>query len=253
MNKVNEIRNTIIEITANSKEGHIPSSFSIVEILISIFQNEKNEKGFFEPNSLVLSKGHASYAYYSFLYHIGLMSNSEINRIGELGSKYYGHLPYIENDKRFQFGSGSLGHGLPFAVGLAHGAQISNKSKTIYCIVGDGELNEGTFWESLLLLQKLKITNLKILIDCNNSSERAIPIIDVLQNLKSSFKHLKFSKIDGHSINDISSAMKFDEKSQVLLCETIKGYPISFMMNNFAWHHRVPNENEIQEIREELK
>lgn len=248
----NKIRNTIIQISSNSKEGHIPSSFSIVELLLSIFQKEKIRDNFFDPTCIVLSKGHATYAYYAFLYHIGLMDESDIDTIGQIGSKYYGHLPFIKNDKRFQFGSGSLGHGLPFAIGLAHGLKILNKPNLIYCIVGDGELNEGTFWESLLLLQKLKIKNIKILIDCNGSSERAIPIIDTLNNLEDSFKSLDFVKSDGHSIDNLISAMKSENRSQVILCETIKGYPVSFMMDSFAWHHRVPNEKEILQIQEEL-
>ena len=252
MNSSNKIRNTIIEIAKKSKEGHIPSSFSIVELLLSIYLKEKKDN-IFDPTCIVLSKGHATYAYYAFLHHIRLVDNFEIESVGQLGSKYYGHLPYIHDDKRFQFGSGSLGHGLPFSVGLAHGKKILKKSKIIYCIVGDGELNEGTFWESLLLLQKLKITNLKVLIDCNESSERAIPIMDTLKNLKSAFKELDFVKVNGHSTDALVSSMSNIKKSQILLCETIKGYPISFMQNNFAWHHRTPNEDEVLKIQEELK
>jgi len=252
MNLSNKIRNTIIEIAKKSKEGHIPSSFSIVELLLSIYSKEKKNNTF-DPACIVLSKGHATYAYYAFLYNIGFFDKLEIDTVGQLSSKYYGHLPYIHGDKRFQFGSGSLGHGLPFSIGLAHGAKISKKSNFFYCIVGDGELNEGTFWESLLLLQKLKITNLKVLIDCNRSSERAIPIIDILKNLKSAFKELDFVKVNGHSVDTLVNSMSNIEKSQILLCETIKGYPISFMQNNFAWHHRTPNEDEIMRIKEELR
>ena len=119
MSSSNQIRNSIIEIAAASEEGHIASSFSIVELLLAIFEYE-NKINVFEPSCLVLSKGHASYAYYAFLHHIGLMDLTELETVGQIGSKYYGHLPYIENDERFQFGSGSLGHGLPFSVGLAH-------------------------------------------------------------------------------------------------------------------------------------
>jgi transketolase len=251
MRSSNQIRNSIIEIAAASEEGHIASSFSIVELLLAISEFE-NDVGVFEPSCVVLSKGHASYAYYAFLHHMGLMDGPDLETVGQVGSKYYGHLPYIENDERFQFGSGSLGHGLPFSVGLAHGTQILKKSKYIYCIVGDGEINEGTFWESLLLLQKLKITNLKILVDCNSSSERAIPISDTLKNLKYAFKCLDFIEVDGHSISSLVSAMSSHSKAQILLCNTIKGYPVSFMQNNPVWHHRTPNKSEIIQIKAEL-
>ena len=100
MNSSNKIRNTIIEIAKKSKEGHIPSSFSIVELLLSIYLKEK-KKHIFDPSCIVLSKGHATYAYYAFLYYIGLVDKSEIESVGQLGSKYYGHLPYIHEDKRF--------------------------------------------------------------------------------------------------------------------------------------------------------
>jgi len=253
MKSSNKIRSIILDIAVKSNEGHIPSSFSIVELLLSIYLKEKDNDNFFDPSCIVLSKGHATYAYYAFLNYIGLFSKLETETVGQVGSKYYGHLPYIQNDTRFQFGSGSLGHGLPFAIGLAHGVKILKKSKVIYCIVGDGELNEGTFWESLLLLQKLKITNIKVLIDCNGSSERAIPIINILKKLKTLFKDLDFIIVDGHSTDALISAMSTIKKSQILLCETIKGYPISFMKDNFEWHHRIPNKNEILKIKEELK
>jgi hypothetical protein len=106
---------------------------------------------------------------------------------------------------------------------------------------------------ALAHLQKLKITNIKVLIDCNGSSERAIPIINILKNLKTSFKDLDFIIVDGHSTDALISAMSTVKKSQILLCETIKGYPISFMKDNFEWHHRIPNKNEILKIKEELK
>ena len=89
-----DIRKTIIDIAYQSGEGHIGSSYSIIEMLLSIHMNEQNFRGF-DIKNLVLSKGHASYGYYAFLYHIGLMSPTELKSVGQTGSKFYGHLPFV--------------------------------------------------------------------------------------------------------------------------------------------------------------
>ena len=248
-----KIRKTVIEIAVESNEGHIASSFSIIEILAAIYESEItkcNKK--FDPSCIVLSKGHASYGYYALLHSIGMMTDYEIKTIGKNGSKFYGHLPYIDGDKRFEFGSGSLGHGIPYALGRAYGIASKDKINTISCIVGDGEANEGTFWETLLILEKINICNINIFIDCNRSSERAVPIMEILENLKGIFRNIDVHKVNGHDISEILDIIKKNNKSKLILCETKKGYPISFMMSNPVWHHKTPNGEEAEIIYGEL-
>ncbi len=249
----NVIRKKIIELVVMSREGHVASSFSIVELLIAIFSDMKMKQGSYLPRNIILSKGHASYAYYSALHSLGMMDEQELASVGKLGSKFYGHLPYIPNDERFAYGSGSLGHGLPYAVGIALANKLSKNPEEVYCLIGDGEANEGTFWESLLLIEKFEDIKINILVDCNGSSERAIPIERQLEKLAGVFEKINVLVSDGHNILQLQSALKSGSGSRLILCKTTKGYPSSIMKNNPSWHHRVPNEIETQKIFEELK
>ena len=253
LEKVNEVRKKILNMVMRSGEGHIASSFSIVEMLLAIFYDMKILNNSFKNNNLILSKGHASYAYYAVLSHLGMMSEQEVLEVGKLGSKFYGHLPYIPNDMRFSFGSGSLGHGLPFALGLSTANSLLGKNDWVYCLVGDGEANEGTFWETMLLSEKYCDSKLKILIDCNGSSERAIPILDVLSNLGNVFKKISISKCNGHNISEIQKSLSTGLNIRVALCETIKGFPSKLMSNNPVWHHKIPNDKEAELILKDLE
>jgi len=248
----NEIRRNIIRVAMRSREGHIASSFSIVEILISIFNAQSRTKTF-SPSNVVLSKGHASYAYYSFLFELGLMSQRDFDQIGAIGSKFYGHVPYIENDARFQYGSGSLGHGLPYSVGRSYARKLKKSKEAIYCIVGDGEANEGTFCESLLYVQKFNLSNINILVDANNSSERAIPIRQTIGELSTSFRTIDFFQCDGHDEAQIEMALTSSCKAKVIVCNTEKGYPVPFMIDNPLWHHKTPSDEECAAAMEYLK
>lgn len=236
----------------SSGEGHIASSFSIVEMLIAVFNDMKLNTGRYKENNLILSKGHASYAYYAFLNYLNLMSDDEILEVGKKGSKFYGHLPFISKDSRFSFGSGSLGHGMPFALGQSTANALLNIDEWTYCIVGDGEANEGTFWETLLLSQKFNHSKLKVLIDCNGSSERAIPILKTLNNLDKLFEKISVTSCDGHDLKKMQDTLLIGGNIRIILCETIKGYPSKIMSNNPVWHHKVPNAKEADIILKEL-
>ena len=245
------IRKKILELIVNSGEGHLASCYSVVEMVISIFY-DMQKKSKLNLENFVLSKGHSSYAYYAILHEFNLFSNKEFNNVGKYGSKFYGHLPYIPLDNRFQFGSGSLGHGLPYSIGLAKARNLKKDQSTIYCIIGDGESNEGTFWESLLLCQKFNDIKLKILIDCNDSSERAIPIKNILKKLSKAFEEIKVFSCDGHNLKDLDNCLSQETDLSIILCKTIKGFPINFMYGNPIWHHKIPNEDERERIIELL-
>lgn len=240
------IRRKIVELTMQSGEGHLASSFSIVEMLMAVYSIGEQSGGF-KPQNFYLSKAHASYAFYAFMNEIYLFSDEELRAIGAAGSRWYGHLPYITGDPRFHFGAGSLGHGLPFSLGYTLSLRRQNCFDKVVCLIGDGEANEGTFWETLLLINKFRPSNFKIMVDCNNSSERAIPIIECFAGLYKSFAEIDFLFSDGHSVAEMSNLIE-DKRDAVIFCRTEKGFPVDFMIDNPAWHHKIPTADEAQEI-----
>ena len=244
------IRKKILELCKNSQEGHIASSFSIVEILIAIhFVDRKhfNSKWF---ENIVLSKGHAVYALYGLVSF--LEGGSEIlnDGVGSVGSKLIGHVPQIF-EIGLSCGTGSLGHGLPFALGRAFALEKSSKRR-IHVIVGDGEMNEGTFWESINLLQKFPLLRINIYIDANGSSDRAIPMAKGLIALRQAYGAID---VNGHDLSALCFTIndKINESgSNIIICATQKGYPISEIINDPSWHHRVPSEIECNHFISQL-
>ena len=129
---------------------------------------------------------------------------------------------------------------------------MAGSSGEVVCLIGDGEANEGTFWESLLLMQKFPETRLSILLDANGSSERAIPIIDAIGGKRNCFRTMAFKEVEGHDVEAIKEALEAPEHQKFILCRTDKGYPCKTLIGNPIWHHRVPNENEYKALVGEL-
>lgn len=249
-----EVRKLILELAYNSKEGHVPSSFSIVEMLISILEVQLSLSAGHDFQRIILSKGHATYAWYAVLKYYGQLTEEEFRSVGSVGSKFYGHLPFIHDDPRFSYGTGSLGHGFPFAIGKALGSALNGDMKPHFVIVGDGEANEGTFWESLLLINKFQDysrLNLKILIDSNLSSERAIPIESNLKRLRTFF-NISYFDVNGHDLAAIKIAI-LESGSEVCIinCATVKGYPIQ-ILSHPSWHHKLVDHSNYAQIRDRL-
>ncbi len=240
INKINKdlfnIRKSILEISFSSKEGHIGSSFSIVEILYVYW------KFFSNNNYFILSKGHASIGIYSVLYVLKKISKKDFFSFCKFHSKLGGH-PDGNKIKVLNFSTGSLGHGLPLAVGFAMSEYLKKKKSKIFCLIGDQELLEGTTWESLHLIDHLNLKNLIILIDKNNSDFRSVRI----KNLKSKFncfENIKVFENNGHDISNIHNIytkLSYINKSCIVIFETIKGFGIKQMHNNPEWHHKSPD------------
>lgn len=246
------IRKKIIEMAHASKEGHVASSFSIVEILIAVYKymESKNQEKKFATHT-ILSKGHAVFALYAMMNEIELLSKQEIDKVCQYGSYLIGHVPAIP-EKNFFIGTGSLGHGFSIALGKAYMNAATKDLCPIFVVIGDGELNEGSCWEALLLMQKFPNLRLRLLIDDNGSSARAIPLGNVFKALRSGWKTVD---INGHSINDMLNIFLENDDSQnlTIICKTIKGYPLTIMQNNPQWHHRSPTREEADRFKKEIE
>jgi len=149
--------------------------------------------------------------------------------------------------------TGSLGHGLPMAIGMAFAVRIRKIDKRIYVIVGDGECNEGSIWESALLASHHKLDNLTCIVDYNHSTDRALLLGDLSEKFASFGWHT--ITINGHNHKELLDSLKIISKSKpvLIIAETIKGKGVSVMENNPAWHHRGPTQEEVLKMLEELK
>jgi transketolase len=244
-------RVNILKAASFSKEGHIGSSFSVVEILITLFEHHKQDLNGFLRN-FNLSKGHAVFALYAAMKEYGILSEEMFQTIGDPGSKLIGHVPQIR-ELGLRYGTGSLGHGLPFAVGQALSDKLIGSNNRRFVIVGDGEMNEGSIWEAINIIQKFKPLNLDIVVDYNSSTERAIPST----NFRATFESLDhFIEVDGHyleSLLEIWRAGSAVSGVRIIWANTIKGYGISEMHNNPAWHHRIPSGELLLKFIEEIE
>jgi transketolase len=252
IDEIRELKRRMLKSLYLSKEGHLPSSFSVLDILYVIYRDaiciDRDPR---EKNQLILSKGHASLALYAVLAKFGYIDFSELDRFGARESRLGGH-PDRNKVPGVVASTGSLGHGLPIAVGISIAKKLDNENGVIYVIVGDGEMNEGTTWESLLLIEEHHLVNLCLIVDLNHSGDRAIKLGDI----KRKFQGFDFEifEIDGHSEAEISEAINMGIRSRpkVVIANTVKGHGLSTIENNPAWHHRVPNDSEYADLLQEL-
>lgn len=251
---LNQLRCDILEASARSSEGHIPSAFSILDILFCVYLYDSHSRmqnlERFDYN-FILSKGHGSLALYAVLSEAGFFDKSWIKDFGGYGSRFGGH-PDRNKVPGVMASTGSLGHGLPIAVGVALANRISGKKQRSIVLIGDGELNEGSNWESLLLASHHHLNNLTVIIDSNHSSDRALELGD----LESKLNSFGFSTqiIDGHNHIQIVKALEFvdESKPRAIVAKTIKGNGIREMENNPAWHHAFPSQEKLEVFQKDL-
>jgi transketolase len=241
----------IIKTSFLNKEGHIASALSILDIVLLLYS--KHLKA---DDKFVLSKGHGSLALYCALLEIGKITESDFFSFCQENSKLGGH-PSSKKISGVELSTGSLGHGLPFSVGLAMAKKIKKEAGCIYCLIGDGEANEGTTWESAMMASTYKLDNLVCLMDFNKSGERAIKL-ESCDNKFRSFGWSSFSVNDGNSEEELqyalSSAPNFSlNRPTFIQLNTIKGKGCPIMENNPEWHHKHPaNEEEFNKLIQSL-
>jgi len=244
---LNKLIYRIAEVSFKAGEGHVPSALSILDIVWIIYNNFMNinliKNNSKKRDIFILSKGHGCLAQYVVLEEKKIFSKKILDSFCKYNSKFGGH-PDANKIKGVECSTGSLGHGLPFAAGIAYGNKLLKINSKIISIVGDGECNEGSIWESCLIAGHHKLNNLVCIIDKNKSSDRALKI----DNLAKKFKSFgwKSIEINGHSHNEIINALSTkSEKPIAIVANTIKGKGIKFMENNPEWHHKTPNEQEL--------
>jgi len=252
--RTNELRLSIVQASFLSNEGHIPSAFSILDILLVLYDKvlHYNPKKPSDPkrDRFILSKGHGSLGLYAVLADKGFFAKKHLKSFGQFESILGGH-PDSLKVPGIEVSTGSLGHGFPTAVGMALGLKITKNKAGVYVLIGDGESNEGTVWESALLANHHKLDNLVCIVDHNHSTDRAVSIGDMTVKFKA-FGWVAVT-VNGHDQKEIYRALKTPHsgKPLAIVAETIKGYGSTVMLNNPAWHHKTPTKEEYAEIVKE--
>ena len=260
----NKIRIDILQEIYYGKSGHPGGSLSCADILTVLYFNEMN----IDPNKpldenrdrFVLSKGHASSALYATLSERGFFPKEELISFRNVMSRLQGH-PDMTKLPGVDATTGSLGQGLSIANGMALNSKMNSMGYRVYCLVGDGELEEGQIWEAAMTASKYKLDNLCVIVDCNNlqltSSVQETKGL-TFDDIEHKFKSFGFSTqvIDGNNASSIMEALQAAEKNKgmptAIIAKTIKGKGVSFMENSVAWHGKAPNDDEIKLAMEEL-
>ena len=260
--KAKEVRKGIIEAVYSNKSGHPGGSLSIADIMTVLYFNqmnidEKNPK-WEDRDRLVLSKGHCSPALYSCLANRGFFDVEKLKTFRNINSNLQGH-PDMNKVPGVDISSGSLGQGLSCANGMAIAGKMDNKNYRVYCILGDGEIEEGQVWEAAMASNKYKLDNLCVIVDNNN-----LQIDGTIEEVMSSypidekFKSFGFQviNIDGHNIQEIIDAFdvakNVKDKPTCIIAKTIKGKGVSYMENDVKWHGIAPDEEQYQLAMKEL-
>lgn len=249
-----KIREYILNAAGQSGHGHIPTCFSVVEMLYSLYshiRHQPQDPQWSERDLFVLSKGHAALGLYATLAHFGYFSPDELQSFGAFRSRLGCH-PDRTKVPGVEASTGSLGHGIGIAAGMALALKIQKSSRQVYTLIGDGEANEGSVWEALMVATDQKLNQLTVLYDNNRSQVRCLQIPNPAVRLRSF--GCSVIEVDGHDLSALSEALHApSEQVKAIVCNTVKGHGCKSISDDmFAWHRRSPNPNELEQLLEEL-
>ena len=258
----NKIRISIIEQVYNAKSGHPGGSLSAADILTVLYFNQMNinEK---EPKAplrdrFVLSKGHCTAALYGALAERGFFDKEELKEFRKINGLLQGH-PDMNKVPGIDMSTGSLGQGLSVANGMALSSKLNHNGYRVYCLLGDGEIEEGQVWEAAMTASKYHLDNLCAIVDYNGLQiDGTIEKVKGLDDLEGKFKNFGFNTIviDGNNIEQLIDAFETakltKEKPTMIIAKTIKGKGVSFMEGKVEWHGKAPNKEEYEQAMREL-
>lgn len=256
-------RGLILKMLEKAQSGHPGGSLSAIDLITALFfhemQMDPNNAAWEDRDRFVLSKGHGVPALYAVLSQRGIIPETELSTLRRINSRLQGHpdravLPFVEAS------TGSLGQGLSIAQGIALALKLQKKSSRVFCLMGDGETQEGQIWETAMSAPKYKLNNLIAVLDNNNGQiDGHVTEVMDLEPIADKWRSFNWvvHKINGHSFSEIISAL---EKARVeknrptlILAKTIKGKGVSFMEDKIGWHGVAPNAEELKKALDELK
>jgi transketolase len=262
-----EFRGWIIDMLCEARSGHPGGSLSAIDVITALWFNEM--KGVDSPNALapdrdrfILSKGHGVPALYAVLAQKGFISKDELMTLRKTGSRLQGHpdrarMPIVEAS------TGSLGQGLSIAQGLALGLRLEGRKSRVYCLIGDGESQEGQIWEAAMSAPKFDLSNLCVVLDYNHGQidgrvEDVMPIEPVADKWRAFGWHVL--ETDGHDMAKIVATFReardYEEKGGkkpvFIIANTVKGKGVSFMEHQIGWHGVAPKAEEAKRAKDEI-
>lgn len=258
-----DCRIDILEMLEKAGNGHPGGSLSAIDIITTLFFSEmkmdpKNPL-WEDRDRFILSKGHAVPALYSVLSKKGCFPREDLFTLRQVNSRLQGHpdrvmMPVVEAS------TGSLGQGLSIAQGIAMGLKLQKKTAKVFCMMGDGECQEGQPWETAMSAPKFKLNNLVLFIDNNNGQidGKVTEVMD-LQPLADKWRAFRWAvqEINGHNFDEILNALdlarKETEKPTCIIARTVKGKGVSFMENNIGWHGVTPNKEQLQQALKDVR
>ena len=260
--KANIIRRYIVEMISNAEGGHIGGALSIADIMavlyFHILKIDPENPEWEDRDRVVLSKGHASAAWYAALAERGYFPKEELLTFDHINSRLQGH-PDMNKTPGVDMSSGSLGQGISVALGMALAARYLKKTYRTFVILGDGETQEGQAWEAAMVASNYNTDNLIAILDYNklqlygetNTIMNIEPVIE-----KWRVFGWNTIEINGHRINEIlqalEEAVKFEGKPTIVVAHTIKGNGVSFMENKVEWHSLAPTKEQAKQALKEL-
>ena len=259
------IRARIIKTSSRAGVPHLGSCLSCVDVLVALyfhilrldpedFSNSKRDR-------FILSKGHAAPALFQVLAERGFFPVNRLDTYGEDGSVFAEHPPAPAFLNGIEAATGSLGHGLPMALGMALAGRIKKENYKVYALLGDGECNEGVIWEAAMLASALVMNNLCVVVDQNlwQATTRSNDLI-VTNSMADKWRAFGWNvmEIDGNQMSEVIDALRiFSEavaqKPLAIIAKTIKGKGVSFMEDDNNWHYRIPTEAEVLAAVSELE
>lgn len=255
--RARKIRQNVISVSNKSGHGHIPTSFSIIDCLCATFNKMRHDpKRTDDPERdiFVLSKGHASLGLYCTMSEYGYFPIEEVYGFGSHGQKFGCHADRLKVPG-VEASTGSLGHGISLAAGMAFGMKIKGETqRRAYTLIGDGESNEGTVWETVMIAAHNALDNFTIIFDANNSQIRCMPIHDAAARFRAF--GCDVIEVNGHDVGEIERAIDAPQTTvKVIVAHTQKGYGCPTFTEGdgmFAWHRRSPSEEERDVLLGEL-
>ncbi|MCS6934724.1 MAG: transketolase [Chitinophagales bacterium] len=255
--KAKQIRERILTLAYKKKSSHVGGALSVADILVYMYRHvlryDPKNPAYPERDRFFYSKGHACLALYAVLEDSGFFTGDTLNGFTENGSYFTSHVNH--KVPGVELSTGSLGHALSVACGVALAGKRKNAAWRVYCVLSDGELNEGSNWEAILFAAHHKLNNLTIIIDYNKiqsfGTTREVLDLDVGKPLLDKLDAFGWSvaQINGHSFEEIECAfasVKNAPKPQAIIAHTVKGKGVDFMENKLAWHYKSPNDEEYQ-------